>query len=66
LSITGFFSPDFAHRGAEINRLMRGWLDRGRMTLQFDVTHGLENVLTAYGKLFAGGNIGKVLVALTH
>jgi NADPH-dependent curcumin reductase CurA len=66
LSINGFFSPDFAHRGAEINRLMRGWLDRGRMTLQFDVTDGLENVLSAYGKLFAGGNIGKVLVSLTH
>jgi NADPH-dependent curcumin reductase CurA len=66
LSINGFFSPDFAHRGAEINRLMRGWLDRGRMTLQFDVTAGLENVLSGYGKLFAGGNIGKVLVSLTH
>jgi NADPH-dependent curcumin reductase CurA len=62
LSINGFFSPDFAHRGAEINRLMRRWLDDGRISLRFDVTQGLPNVLTAYRKLFSGGNIGKVIV----
>ncbi|MGK2287124.1 NADP-dependent oxidoreductase [Pedomonas sp. V897] len=64
LSVTGFFSPDFMHRGPEINRLMRGWLEAGRITLPFDETQGLENLLTAYGKLFRGGNIGKTLVRL--
>jgi NADPH-dependent curcumin reductase CurA len=34
--------------------------------MRFDVTHGLEHILTAYGKLFSGGNIGKVLLSLEH
>jgi NADPH-dependent curcumin reductase CurA len=64
LTIAGFFSPDFYGRGEAINRLTRPWLEEGRIALPFDVTHGLENVLTAYAKLFTGGNIGKVLVEL--
>jgi NADPH-dependent curcumin reductase CurA len=62
LSITGFFSPDFAHRGVEINTLMRRWLDDGRIAMRFDVTRGLGEVLVAYQKLFSGGHIGKVIV----
>lgn len=65
LSIAGFFSPDFAHRGPEYNSLLQPWLRAGRITLPFDITTGLENLLTAYAKLFTGGNIGKVLVKLT-
>ena len=64
LTISGFFSPDFMQRGPEINRIMRHWLDTGRIHMHFDVTRGLENVLPAYSKLFTGGNVGKVLVAL--
>jgi NADPH-dependent curcumin reductase CurA len=66
LTISGFFSPDFMHRADEINRVMRFWLDAGRITMHFDMTRGLENVPAAYRKLFVGGNIGKVLVALRH
>ena len=29
-----------------------------------DVTHGLENTLDAYARLFPSGNIGKVIVEL--
>ena len=65
LSIAGFFSPDFAHRGPEYNSLLQPWLRAGRITLPFDITTGLENLLTAYAKLFTGGNVGKVLVKLT-
>lgn len=64
LTVTGFFSPDFAARGESINRIMRRWHDEGRVQMPFDVTHGLENVLVAYRKLFTGGNIGKVIVTL--
>jgi len=46
--------------------VMRFWLDAGRITMHFDMTRGLENVPAAYRKLFIGGNIGKVLVALRH
>ena len=65
LSIAGLFSPDFAHRGPEYNALLQPWLRAGRITLPFDITTGLENLLTAYAKLFTGGNVGKVLVKLT-
>lgn len=62
LQITGFFSPDFADRGDDINHVMGGWLREGRIQMRFDETDGLENVLSAYGKLFSGGNLGKVIV----
>lgn len=64
LSITGFFSPDFAARGPEYEALLRPWLDAGTITLPFDETAGLENMLGAYAKLFTGANIGKVIVKL--
>jgi NADPH-dependent curcumin reductase CurA len=64
LTIRGFFIPDYLHRGVEINRRLRRWLDEGRITLRFDVSRGLEAVPVAYAKLFSGGNIGKVLVDL--
>ena len=65
LTVAGFFSPDFYFRGEEINRLTRPWLESGAVGMPFDETQGLENTLTAYGKLFSGGNIGKVMVRLT-
>jgi NADPH-dependent curcumin reductase CurA len=64
LTIQGFFSPDFAARGPEINRILRRWVEAGRLTLPFDETVGLENLLDAYGKLFSGANLGKVVVRL--
>lgn len=64
LQITGFFSPDFAHRGPELTARLRGWLDEGRIMMRFDETAGLENTLEAYRRLLTGGNIGKVLVRL--
>jgi NADPH-dependent curcumin reductase CurA len=64
LTVSGVFSPDFMSRGTEINRVLRRWVDDGRLKMRFDLTYGLEHMLSAYGKLFKGGNIGKVLVAL--
>lgn len=64
LSVNGFFSPDFMHRGPEINRLLRGWLEAGRITMRFDETEGLDTMVAAYARMFRGGNIGKMLVRL--
>ncbi len=64
LRVTGFFSPDFANRGAELTQQLRGWVEAGRLTLPFDETIGLERTLDAYRRLFTGGNIGKVIVSL--
>jgi NADPH-dependent curcumin reductase CurA len=64
LTFTGFFSPDFYHRGPDVNRRLRPWYEAGRLRMTFDVTDGLENTLTAYGRLFSGAKIGKSLVRL--
>lgn len=65
LRIEGFFSPDFMHEGPALTERLRAWHEAGELAMPYDVTHGLENTLTAYAKLFTGGNIGKVIVELT-
>lgn len=64
LKIEGFFSPDFYRREPELNPILARWAAAGQLRLPFDVTHGLENTPAAYGKLFSGANIGKVVVEL--
>ena len=62
LTIQGFFSPDFYHREAEINPILRQWRNEGLLKLPIEETLGLENTVEAYSKLFTGANIGKVVV----
>ena len=64
LRIEGFFSPDFYHRGPEINQTLKKWAASGQLKLPFDIVTGLENTVDAYSKLFTGANIGKVVVEL--
>lgn len=64
LRVEGFFIPDFLERGAEFMPQLREWLDAGKLTMRFDETKGIENVLTAYERMLTGKNIGKVLVKL--
>lgn len=64
LRIEGFFSPDFMHEGPALTARLRTWHEAGALVMPYDVTHGLENTLAAYAKLFTGGNIGKVMVEL--
>ncbi len=64
LRVEGFFSPDFMDQGERLTARLREWVETGDLTMPFDVTRGLENTLTAYAKLFTGGNIGKVIVEL--
>ena len=64
LRIEGFFSPDFMHHGPELTNRLKRWHEAGDLVMPYDTTYGLENVLDAYGKLFSGGNTGKVIVEL--
>ncbi len=64
LRVEGFFSPDFMDQGERLTAQLKGWLDKGDLTMPYDVTHGLDKTLSAYAKLFTGGNIGKVIVEL--
>ncbi len=66
LRVEGFFIPDFFDQGQRLTAQLREWADRGRLFTPFDVTRGLENTLDAYGKLFTGANIGKVLVDVSE
>ena len=62
LRFEGFFSPDFYHREAEINPILKKWDKSGHLKLPIEITDGLENLVSAYSKLFEGSNIGKVVV----
>lgn len=64
LRVEGFFIPDFLERGAEFMPQLREWLDAGKLSMRFDETQGIENVLTAYERMLTGRNIGKVVVRL--
>ena len=64
LRVEGFFSPDFMDQGERLTARLRGWFESGQLSMPYDVTGGLENLLSAYEKLFTGGNIGKVIVEL--
>ncbi len=64
LRVEGFFSPDFMDQGERLTAQLKGWLDQGGLKMPYDVTTGLENTLSAYQKLFTGGNVGKVIVEL--
>jgi NADPH-dependent curcumin reductase CurA len=65
LKIFGFFSPDFYHRGPEINETMAPWHESGKVRMHFDMVEGLERTIDAYRKLFTGGNLGKSIVKLS-
>ncbi len=62
LTIEGFFSPDFADRGPEFIARLKQWYEAGQITMPFDQSAGLESCVAAYGKIFRGSNIGKVVV----
>ncbi len=64
LRIEGFFSPDFMHHGPELTERLLEWYRAGELDLPYDVTTGLENTLTAYGRMLSGAGIGKVIVEL--
>ncbi|TAL03333.1 MAG: NADP-dependent oxidoreductase [Rhodospirillaceae bacterium] len=62
LTVTGFFIPDSLERSVEFMPRLRAWMDTGQLTMPFDQTTGIENVLRAYSRMITGKNIGKVIV----
>ena len=66
LRIEGFLLPDFMDLATGYYPQLRAWLDAGTLSVRFDETRGLENLLTAYARLMTGANTGKVIVDLRH
>jgi hypothetical protein len=61
-TVTGFFSPDWFDKTAEIEGRIMAWHKEGKFTCNVELVDGLENTLKAYHRLFDGSNRGKVMV----
>jgi NADPH-dependent curcumin reductase CurA len=64
LTVKGIFLPDFLAKGVNYYAPLKAWYDAGKLTLGFDETKGIENVLVSFERLMRGKNTGKVIVNL--
>jgi NADPH-dependent curcumin reductase CurA len=64
-SMTGMLTPDYADRYAQARSELAGWLREGRLISREDVVEGgVRAFPDALLKLFAGENIGKLVLAV--
>ena len=63
--IEGFIIIDYFDRFPEFAMQMAQWLMEGKVKDRVDINDGLENAVTTLGKLFTGGNTGKLLVRIS-
>lgn len=62
--IKGFIVIDYLPRWGEFLGEMSKWVAEDRVKWKTDVVDGLENAVSGLGKLFTGGNTGKLLVKI--
>ena len=43
---------------------MAQWLGEGRLRIDEDIQHGLENAYPAFMRLFSGANTGKLILKI--
>jgi NADPH-dependent curcumin reductase len=60
----GFVVIDYMSRAPEAVREMAGWIADGRLVAREDVVEGFESFPEALQKLFAGENVGKLVLEL--
>ena len=65
LRLQGFIVSDFFNRQSEFLAEMTGWIAEGKVRWRETVDEGLDAAPGAFLKLFAGENVGKMLVKLT-
>jgi NADPH-dependent curcumin reductase len=63
--IEGFIIIDYIPRLAEFAMQMAQWVMEGKVKDRVDINDGLEHAVTTLGKLFTGGNTGKLLVRVS-
>lgn len=61
----GFVVLDYVNRFAEAQREMAGWLAQGKLIAREDVVEGFDNFPEALARLFAGENVGKLVLKLS-
>ena len=64
LRLQGFIVFDFADKTAEFQSEMAAWIKAGKVKWRETVDEGIEAAPGAFLKLFAGENVGKMLVKL--
>jgi hypothetical protein len=62
--VEGYVVLDYYHRANEANTALAQWLMEGKLKYKIDEVIGLENAPRALQKLFAGTNIGKLIIKL--
>ena len=63
--VEGFIIIDYIPRLGEFAMQMGQWLMEGKIKDRVDIADGLENAVTTLGRLFTGGNTGKLLVRVS-
>lgn len=62
LTLRGFRGSSYAHRMAEVQQTLRGWLQEGKLQYRDTVVEGLDRAPQALLDLMNGRTIGKTLV----
>ena len=63
--MTGMLTPDYADRSAQARTELAGWLSEGRLISREDILEGgVRAFPDALLKLFAGENVGKLVLAM--
>lgn len=63
-TVYGYLIMDFAPRFAEAGAVMAEWMAQGRLRVDEDLQHGLENTYDAFMRLFTGANTGKLVLQI--
>jgi len=63
-TIHGFLVSAYADRFAEGGAQLSRWVAEGRLRVDEDVQHGLENSYAAFMRLFDGTNTGKLVLKI--
>ena len=63
-TVQGFLVADYAPRFAEGSERMAEWIGQGRLRIDEDVQHGLDNAYAAFMRLFSGANTGKLVLKI--
>lgn len=61
----GFVVLDYMGRFAEAQREMAGWIAEGKLIAREDVVEGFDSFPEALARLFAGENVGKLVLKVT-
>jgi NADPH-dependent curcumin reductase CurA len=63
-AMQGFLLFDYAARFQEARTQLAAWLTDGRLTYREEVLDGLERAPGAIAHLYAGGNLGKLVIRI--